>query len=84
VTNGTPLTTENIHLVAGWNLVGFPVVDNITTPNNIFALIYYRNYVMYYWTAPGGPYNVQDPDAVLKDNTGYWVWIDRDWTVTVP
>jgi len=82
---GTPPASRDIHLVAGWNLVGFPITNRITTPNNVFTgLNYYTDYYIYYWNAPGGPYSIQGPDQVLKDNTGYWVWVNQDKTVTVP
>jgi hypothetical protein len=84
-TSGTRPTSENIHLKKGWNMVSFPIVDNTTTPNKIFApLNYSENYIIYYWNAPAGPYALQGSDQLLKDNLGYWVWIDQDWTVSVP
>jgi len=84
-TSGTPPGSRDIYLENGWNLVSFPVVNGSTTPNNIFTgLNYYTDYYLYYWNAPGGPYGLQDPDGVIKDNLGYWVWINQDKTVTVP
>jgi len=77
-------TQENFYtyLENGWNLVGF-IIEN--TPNNIFTgLSYYTDYYLYWYQAPGGPYMLQGPDEVLKDNLGYWVWINRDNMVTVP
>jgi len=85
MTSGTPPDNREIHLVAGWNLVSFPVVNENTTPNNIFpGLSYYTDYYLYWYLAPGGPYQLQGPDEVLKDNLGYWAWINRDNMVTVP
>jgi len=85
-TSGTPPPSrDNVHLVAGWNLVSFPVTNENTTPNNVFTgLNYYENYYIYYYIPPGGPYGLQGPDQVFEDNLGYWVWIDRDNVVTVP
>ena len=75
----------NLHLVTGWNLVSFPVVNENTTPNNVFTgLTYLENYVIYGWTAPNGPYALQGEYQVFKDNLGYWVWINTSKTVTVP
>jgi hypothetical protein len=83
-TSGVLPVSENVHLVAGWNLVHFSVVDS-DTPDNVFiGLTYFTNYLMYYWNAPGGPYTLQPHNQVLKDNIGYWVWIDRDNTLTLP
>jgi hypothetical protein len=74
-----------INLVVGWNLVGFTGVAENDTPNNIFlGLSYWDNYYVFRFHPPGGPYEYQDPDEVFLDNTGYWVWIDQDKTVSVP
>jgi len=76
---------RTIYLANGWNLVGFPLTYNTTTPTNIFApLSYYTDYIIFYFTAPGGPYQIQSPTMPLEDNRGYWVWIDTNKTVTVP
>ena len=74
--------TITSHLVSGWNLVGFTGVGENDTPNHIFkGLNYFTDYYIYYWNAPGGPYSIQGPDQVLKDNTGYWIWVNQDMTV---
>jgi hypothetical protein len=84
-TTGVPATSRDINLVTGWNLVGFPVVNDNTTPNQVFTgLIYYVNYYIYYWNAPDGPYGLQDPSLVFDNNLGYWVWSDQDRIITVP
>jgi oxalate decarboxylase/phosphoglucose isomerase-like protein (cupin superfamily) len=84
-TSGIPLISRDIRLVAGWNMVGFPVVNAGTTPDNVFiGLTYYTNYYLYNWNAPTGPYVLQGPDQALENDLGYWTWIDRDNTVTVP
>lgn len=74
-----------MYLVTGWNLVGFPVVNSGTTPENIFTgLSYYTEYYITSWRAPGGPYDLQDPDQVFDNVLGYWIWINQDRMVTVP
>jgi hypothetical protein len=84
-TSGVPPASGNVYLVAGWNLVHFPVVDGTTTPSKIFAgLTYPDDYIIYYWNAPGGPYGIQGTGVALKDNLGYWVWVNTSRTVTVP
>jgi hypothetical protein len=84
-TTGVAPANRNIQLSVGWNLVGFPVVDNNTTPDYVFTgLTYPDDYSIYYWTAPSGPYVLQDSNMVLDNNLGYWVWIDQDKIVTVP
>lgn len=73
-----------LHLVVGWNLLSFSVVNENTTPNNVFTgLSYLSNYFIYWREAPSGPNHLQGPNELLKDNISYWVWIDRDWTVTL-
>jgi len=72
-----------LRLVPGWNLVSFPVDNVDMTPANVFPdLTYLDDYRIIYWPALGGPYRTQPLNAQLLDNTGYWVWIDRDNTVT--
>jgi hypothetical protein len=73
--------SHTIYLAAGWNLVGFPVTSENTTPDNLFAGL---SYTMYYWTAPGGPYSAPNKDKPVEDNRGYWVKIDTDYSVTIP
>ena len=83
--SGIPLASREIHLLAGWNMVSFPVTNENTTPNNVFpGLTYLTDYRLLYWVAAGGPYITLHPDQVLEDNRGYWVWINQEYTVTVP
>ena len=74
-------TTEEftLRLVAGWNLVGFPVTNENMTPANLFAG---ATYTMYYWTAPGGPYIEPTYTLPVEDNRGYWVRENQDTIIT--
>jgi subtilase family serine protease len=82
---GTKPANCNIFLVAGWNLVCFPIVSSSTTPANVFTgLTYPDNYVVYWWNAPTGPYTIQGPASPFYDNLGYWVYLNTPMTVTVP
>jgi uncharacterized repeat protein (TIGR01451 family) len=81
VRTGVPPANRTIYLVAGWNLVHFPVTSASTTPNNLFAG---TTYTMYYWTAPGGPYKRPFGDQPVQLGVGYWVKLDSNKTVTVP
>jgi len=84
-TSGTRPASRTENMKAGWNLVCFPVVTSSTTSSNLFPdLTYLDNFKLIYWNAPHGPYITQPLGQVLKDNTGYWVWIDRNYTVTCP
>jgi hypothetical protein len=69
----------SLHLVAGWNLIGFPVTNADMTPTNLFAG---TTFVMYYWTAPGGPYSEPTYTLPVEDNRGYWVRENQDTTIT--
>ena len=80
-TTGEPVENYSIDLVAGWNMVGFPVTSENTTPNNLFAG---TTYTMYYWEAPYGPYVEAPNDAPVKLGVGYWVKVNQNTTATVP
>ena len=85
LSSGTPPGSCNIYLENGWNLVSFQVVNGSTTPNNIFTgLNYYTDYYLLWYLAPGGPYQLQGPNEVLRDDRAYWVWINQYKTVIVP
>jgi hypothetical protein len=83
--SGIRPSSRDVYIVTGWNMVGFPIENASTTPQNIFApLVYYTDYYMYTWTAPSGPYALVGPTDQLLDNTGYWVYTTTDTMVTVP
>jgi uncharacterized membrane protein len=79
----TGVRVENftLELVAGWNLIGFPVLSENTTPFNMFGV---HLKAMKGWTAPNGPYVEPNYKAPVVDNLGYWVDVDEDMTVTIP
>jgi hypothetical protein len=84
-TTGFKPDSRTIFTVPGWNMVGFPVVNSGTTPTNKFAPEeYFTDFIIYWWTAPGGPYNVQGGDTAFLENTGYWVYNTITKSVTVP
>jgi uncharacterized membrane protein len=68
-----------LHLVAGWNLVGFQVTNADMTPNNLFAG---TAFTMYQWAAPYGPYSEPTKTLPVEDNRGYWVKENMDITIT--
>jgi len=80
-TSGTSPDNRTIYLVAGWNLVHFPLTSENTTPDNLFAGL---SYTMYYWEAPYGPYNEPPHNQPVKLGVGYWVYLNVDKTITVP
>jgi uncharacterized membrane protein len=69
-----------LHLVAGWNLVGFPLVTDTTTPINLFGS---NLMTMKYWTAPKGPYKDANYTSPVQDNLGYWIQLKNDQDVTL-
>jgi len=69
----------SLHLLAGWNLVGFPLEDENATPANLFAG---KTYTMYYWNAPFGPYKSPPATKPVEDNRGYWVKVNENTTIT--
>jgi len=74
------LALSKLHLLRGWNLIGFPLTSENTTPNNLFSGM---SYTMYYWEAPYGPYIEPNKDQPVEDNLGYWVHVDENTTVTM-
>ena len=69
----------SLHLIAGWNLIGFPVTNADMTPNKLFAG---TTFTMYQWVAPYGPYSGPNKDLPVQDNIGYWVKVNQDITTT--
>jgi parallel beta-helix repeat protein len=81
ILSGVPLTSRTLYLVAGWNLVHFPLTSASTTPINMFG----NNLkTMKYWTAPGGPYKDANYSAPVVPGVGYWIQLKNDENVTVP
>jgi len=67
----------SLHLVAGWNLIGFQVTNADMMPANLFAGL---SYTMYYWAGTG--YKAPDKTKPVEDNRGYWVKENQDITIT--
>jgi len=80
-TTGTLPDKENIYLVAGWNLVGFPVTSPDTTPANLFTG---QTYYIWKWDAENKKYVSPSSAAPVELGVGYWIWVDHDQSVTVP
>jgi hypothetical protein len=71
----------SIHLLPGWNLVGFQVMNADMTPNNLLSG---TTFTMYYWEAPLGPYSEPAKTQPLEDNRGYWIKENQSLNVTIP
>jgi hypothetical protein len=72
---------DNMRFVAGWNLVHFSWTSANTTPNKLFPSM---AFTMYYWEAPYGPLSEPSNTLPVKDNLGYWIYLDVDYNVTIP
>jgi hypothetical protein len=77
--HGIRSDNRTIYLVAGWNLVSFPLTSENTTPANLFAG---KTYTMYYWASGG--YAIPPKNSPVQDNLGYWVKVNQNTTVMVP
>jgi len=69
----------SLHLVAGWNLIGFQITNANMTPDNLFAGTALK---VSYYTAPYGPYGEAPSTSPIEDNRGYWVKENQDITIT--
>jgi len=80
-TSGIPVENYLINLVAGWNLVGFPVTSDNTTPANLFdGQVYY----IWRWDAIMRKYTSQWPNQPVELGVGYWIYVNTPTSITVP
>jgi hypothetical protein len=79
---GTPPGPTAIHLYAGWNMVGYPTLNGVTTIADAFASITYDSAEGYSGT---DPYQLQvlASDYVMQPGEGYWIKVptDTEWVV---
>jgi len=80
-TSGVPVENYSIDLVAGWNMVGFPVTSSNTTPANLFAG---QTYYIWKWDPVHTKYVSPSPTAPVDLGVGYWIWVDHDQTENIP
>ncbi len=79
-TCGVSMENFSIDLGAGWNLIGFPVTSENTTPDNIFEGV---DYEMFYLDPVWG-FMPPPSDEPVELGLGYWVKLENAMTVTVP
>ncbi len=79
-TSGAPVENFSENLIAGWNLIGFPVTSADSTPDNIFAGV---GYDMFY-LGPKWGFLPPPSDEPVQLGMGYWVKLSDNITVTVP
>jgi len=80
-TSGVPVDTYSENLINGWNLVGFPVTNENTTPANLFTG---QTYYIWRWDAANKKYVNPPSGDPVELGVGYWIWVGYDQTVTVP
>jgi hypothetical protein len=80
-TSGVPVDTYSENLKTSWNLVGFPVTSNNTTPANLFDN---QTYYIWRWDAVHAKYVSPPTDNRVQIDVGYWIWVGYDQTITVP
>jgi uncharacterized membrane protein len=80
-TSDVPVDTYSENLKNGWNLVGFPVTSDNTTPDNLFLG---QTYYMWRWSAENKKYVSPPSDQPVELGVGYWIWVDHDQTITAP
>jgi parallel beta-helix repeat protein len=81
-TSGTPVETFEISLVAdSWNLIGFPVTSESSTPENLLENSAY--YSMWKWDPTTGGYVKPPDDEPVELGLGYWLITDEN-TIKVP
>jgi hypothetical protein len=80
-TIGLPVDNYSENLKNGWNLVGFPVTNENTTPDNLFPG---QTYYIWRWDAVNKKYVSPQSTAPFELGVGYWIWVDHDQTVNVP
>lgn len=71
-----------LHLVAGWQIVGFLLTSENTTLEKLFAGVGYT--MKYYYVVPYGPFKFAPPDKAVELGVGYLLKLDQDKTVMVP
>ncbi len=79
---GTQPTSTNIPLFAGWNLVGYPTLnDTVEVADALWGTGADKVEVF----DSGEPYNLKEvgPTYVMKPGEGYWVHVPADtvWVV---
>jgi hypothetical protein len=79
---GMPPTTTNIQLYAGWNLVGYPTLNNTLKVSEAFFGTAADRVEVF---DPAQPYNLIEapPTYIMQPGEGYWVRVPMDtvWTV---
>jgi uncharacterized repeat protein (TIGR01451 family) len=78
-TSGVPVDTYSENLKSGWNLVGFPVTSDNTTPANLFPG---QTYYIWKWDAVNKKYVNPLSNNPVELGVGYWIWINQDKTIT--
>ncbi|MBI5001693.1 MAG: right-handed parallel beta-helix repeat-containing protein [Euryarchaeota archaeon] len=80
--SGSISNSTSVPLHAGWNMVGYPTLNNTTTVGDAF---WGTGATMVETFDPAAPYRTKfvGPSYVMKPGEGYWVYVPADtiWTV---
>jgi len=69
-----------VDMVAGWNLVSFPMASENDTPDNLFPG---QTYYIWRWDAVNKKYVSPSSTAPVELGVGYWIWVGYEQTVTM-
>jgi hypothetical protein len=76
-----PVDTYLENLVAGWNMVGFPVTSLNTTPEKLF---HGQTYYIWKWDPVTAKYVSPSSSAPFELGVGYWIWVDHSQVENIP
>jgi PKD repeat protein len=82
VTAGKVATSTDINLKTGWNLIGFPQLEEDTVANSLSSIAGKYNKVEYYDTVTDKELRLQ-PDDLMYPGLGYWIHATDDCVLTL-
>jgi PKD repeat protein len=82
VTAGKVANTTYIDLKAGWNLIGFPPLEEETVENSLSSIAGKYNKVEYYDTVMDKEVRLQ-PDDLMYPGLGYWIHATDNCVLTL-
>jgi hypothetical protein len=82
VSAGKVATSTGIPIKAGWNLIGFPQLEEDTVSNSLSTIAGKYNKVEYYDTTLGNEVRLQ-PDDLMYPGLGYWIHATEDCLLTL-
>ncbi len=82
------VTTYNIPLSTGWNLISLPLIPENTTIENVLADINGDVDIVWYYNANAGSWLNYKPEiggnlTTMEDGKGYWIFMNNTDTLTI-